>query len=64
MLTQTAREKRIRRALAKDGYRLWKVRKFSLDYCQYGPFSVIQNDINGLVGYGMDLDDVERCMAT
>ena len=56
------RERRIRRALKKDDYALWKVRE-GPEYRQYGPYAIIYERTNTVVNYGLELDDVDDLLA-
>ena len=53
-------ESTLRRRAAKAGYRLWKVRTDSRYFWEYGPWSIIDADINGIVASGLDLDEVGK----
>jgi hypothetical protein len=55
--TMAAREARIRRALARDGQRLWTPR--GRHAAEYGPYAVIDNATNTIGSHGQTLDTLE-----
>ncbi len=59
--TPTAnREARLRRAVARRGHTLSKVREGTPDFWQYGPYIIVNTHTNGVVSSALDLDDVEQ----
>lgn len=50
-------ESRVRRALAKSGRRLVKVHPASRWAAEYGPYYVVDDDTNGVLGRALDLDE-------
>jgi hypothetical protein len=59
-ISQTAREGRIRRRLARDGQRLWKVRSDSRWSAEFGPCAVVDIAGNWVGQRGITLDDLEQ----
>lgn len=53
-----AQESRVRRALARQGEKLWIPRGRWAD--QYGPYAVVEARTNVLIAWGCDLDELER----
>ncbi len=58
MLSIEARESRVRRALARQGQRLWKVRR-GRDQWEYGPYATIDASTTAIVLRGVTLEDIE-----
>ena len=55
-------ELQLRRALAAEGFRLWKLRENSRHYPEYGPYSVIDESTQMVMVGGADLDQVRDWM--
>jgi hypothetical protein len=58
-MTDSARERRIRRALARTGHRLRKLPPRSRWFHQYGPYMIVDGYTNVVVEYGLPLDTAE-----
>lgn len=57
------RERRLRRALQKEGYRLYKSRTRNTHFYDLGGYRIALANSNGCVGgsrFELDLDDVEE----
>ena len=52
-------ERQLRRALAAEGFRLWKLRENSRYYWEYGPYSVLDESTQMVLVSGADLDQVQ-----
>ncbi len=52
-------ERRLRRRLVVEGFRLWKIRDNSRYYPEYGPYAVLDNSTNMVLVSGADLDQVK-----
>jgi len=67
--TYEIREQRLRRAVARLGYKLVKSRCRTPEASVYGTFGIIDPDRNWWIagnreeGYGLDLDDIERWLS-
>jgi len=48
----------LRRCAARQGFRLWRVRKGSRWYRRCGPFALIDDETNSVVLRGMTLGEV------
>lgn len=53
-------EKRLRRNLLAEGFRLWKVRRNSSYFLEYGPYAVIDISTDMVLVSGAELSDVRR----
>ncbi len=58
--TKQNRERRLRRSLVAEGFRLWKVRENSRYYWEYGPYSVLDRSTSLVMVSGVDLGQVEN----
>ena len=58
--TKQNRERRLRRSLVAEGFRLWKVRENSRYYWEYGPYSVLDRSTSMVMVSGVDLGQVEN----
>ena len=59
MTTHQNIERRIRRQLATEGFRLWKVRENSRYFLEYGPYVVLDNPTGMVLVSAADLDQVQ-----
>lgn len=60
MTIQFPNERRLRRVLASDGFRLWKVRKNSRHYPEYGLYAVVDGSTKMEMVSGANLLDIQR----
>ena len=56
-------ERRLRRELAAEGFRLWKVREDSQYYFEYGPYSVLDKSTRMVMTGGCSLNDVQHWLS-
>jgi hypothetical protein len=61
--SDVAKERRVRRALARNGQRLWKISSRSSYSAEYGPCAIVDLQRNALVEWGWDLDELDRSPA-
>lgn len=58
MPSTKSRESRVRRRLARDGYRLWVPR--GRHQAEFGPYAIVENDRNLIGPRGLSLDATEE----
>jgi hypothetical protein len=52
-------EQKLRRELAAEGFRLWKVREDSRHFPEYGPYAVVDESTNMVMASGANLDQMQ-----
>ena len=60
MITILPNEQRLRRELAAEGFRLWKVREDSPHFSEYSPYAVVDNSTSAVLASGCTLTNVRR----
>lgn len=61
--TSVISERQVRREAARQGYSVWKVRDGSRWFCEYGPFSLLEVQTNGMVQCGCTLEEIHQFLA-